>query len=74
MRTVNDIRKALKPLGYNVRTKTFSFGRSMHFINNSTKERYPSIFTTAELEEWKPLIDWLNDNVEEINAIKKSIR
>lgn len=38
MKTLNDIRKALKPLGYNVKTKTYSFGRHMSFINNLCKD------------------------------------
>jgi len=74
MKTVQDIRRALKPKGYNVKTKTFSFGRSMTFFNNITKKEVPSIFSTVTLQEWQPLLLWLKEHEVEIQIIKKSIR
>jgi len=56
--TIAQLRKLIKPMGYNVRLKTFSFGKSATYYKGKTK--CPSIFFEDTLKDWQPLFDLLN--------------
>ena len=71
MKTLNDIRKALKTLGFKVRTVTFSWGRQAIYCDADGVEM-PSIFTNNSLAKWKPLIDWGRENQEMLTLLGKN--
>lgn len=59
------LRKELKPLGFTVRTKVFSFGRYATFRHVETGEDLTfNVFTSDQLERWQPLFDWGRQNPE----------
>ena len=70
METVNDIRKAIKPLGFNIKLKSLSWGVHATYIDNTTKRAMPSIFTRETLKHWKPLIDWRKENREALKSLR----
>jgi hypothetical protein len=59
IKTIAQLRKLIKPLGYNIKTETLGFGKYATFFKN--KNECPSIFSTKALAEWKPLFDCLAD-------------
>jgi hypothetical protein len=71
MKTINDVRKQLKKIGFKLKTKNFSFGRIASY-ENTFGDSMPTIFTKETLEEWQPLIDWRKEHREELQAIGKS--
>lgn len=56
--TVSEARKELKKLGFNLRTKTFSWGPNAIITNEDRSEDMPSIFTEETRLEWLPAIEW----------------
>jgi len=56
--TILQLRKLIKPLGYNVKTKTFSFGKFGTFFKKG--DECPAIFSGKEnLAEGEPLFGFL---------------
>ena len=56
--TVKELRKKLKPLGFNVKTKSLSFGQAGIVVRISDGAELPSMFMNQEhLQQWKPAID-----------------
>ena len=55
--SIAQLRKIIKPLGFNVKVKTFGFGKSATFYKGD--EKCPSIFTEDSIKEWAPLFDLL---------------
>ena len=70
MQSITDLRKALKLIRFNVKTKTYSHGRHAHFTN-SVGDKLPTLFfTQEELAEWQPLLDYLDDHKDDLISIK----
>jgi hypothetical protein len=60
IKTIAQLRKLIKSIGYNVKTETVSFGKYATFFKG--KDECPSIFSSkAHLAEWKPLFDLLGE-------------
>ena len=57
--TVNELRKKLKSIGFNLKIETFSFGKHGSVIRNDTKETMPTMFTEESKKEWQPAIDMI---------------
>lgn len=72
LETLADLRKEIKKLGYNVKTKTLSFGRHATYVSPSGRELTFNVATSKGWEQWKPLLDFVKDNREEIKHIGKS--
>lgn len=72
LNTISDIRKAIKPLGFNIKTKQYSYGIHAAWFRLEDKRELPTIFTEATLAEWQPLLDWRKEHKEELTAIKNS--
>ena len=56
--TLKQLRAKLKPLGYTVKTKSFSFGRTGMVHRISDNQELPStFFSQTERQEWLPAIE-----------------
>lgn len=72
MESLADIRKAIKPLGFSVKTKSTSFGKHATYIHKeSGQELTFNVFSPELLERWRPLIEWGKAHSKEIDAIRK---
>ena len=69
METINEVRKAIKPLGFNIKIKSLSWGQHATYFRIIDKKEMPSIFTSDTLPEWKPIIEWRKENRELLKAI-----
>ena len=69
MEIINEIRKAIKPLGFNVKTKSLSWGQHATYFRIKDKKELPTIFTSETIKEWQQLIDWRKENNESLKAI-----
>ena len=58
IKSIAQLRKLIKPMGYNVRLKTFSFGKSATFYKGG--EKCPHIFFENTLKDWQPLFNLLS--------------
>lgn len=72
MKTIPELRKHLKAIGYNIKTKSLSFGTHASYFKIRTGKEYPSIFTHETLKEWQVLRSFLDDNLNELKELKKS--
>lgn len=71
MKTINDLRKQLKPLGFNVRTKALSWGTHAEYFRIADHKTVPTIFTHETLAEWKPFLDWRKENRVALQEIRR---
>lgn len=71
MKTLNDFRKEVKKLGYNFKVIKYSEFRSLTFTKDG-KELTGNCFTSAQLEERKPLFNFIRENEETIRGILKT--
>lgn len=56
--TIKELRNKLKPLGFNVKTKSLSFGMVGSVVRISDGAVLPEMFMNQEhLQQWKPAID-----------------
>jgi hypothetical protein len=67
---LKDLRKALKLIGFNVKTKTYSHGQHAHFTNSVGNKLPTLFFTQEELAEWQPLLDYLDGHKNDLISIK----
>ena len=71
--TLADLRRALKPLGYGLRTKRLSWGPNTTFYRLSDgHELTYDVFTPETLAIWTPLFDWLRAHEAEMKTIHKN--
>jgi hypothetical protein len=70
MKTIQDVRKAIAPLGFNIRTTSFSAGKFATWLKG--REKMPSIFTAAELKTWQPLLNWIKNNQVALGDVKRN--
>ncbi len=71
MDTLNELRKAIKSIGFGVRTKQNSFGGSATYYHIETGEKLNSnVFTAEKLLLWKPLFDFRKANNESLKRIR----
>lgn len=73
MQTLNEVRKALKKIGFKLKIETLSWGRHASYVD-SLGERMPQIFDKESLSYWQPLIDFRNTHKDELKAIAKEER
>jgi len=73
MKTLSELRKELKAIGYKVKTKSMSYGRHATFVHiASDTELTFNVFTAETLETWKPLFDFKKANKESLDIIRKA--
>jgi hypothetical protein len=72
MNTIAELRKALKPLGYGIKTKSLSWGpHATYFRIHDKVELTGNVFTPETLAEWLPLFDWIRKNVETLRDLRQ---
>lgn len=72
MKTINDVRKAIKPLGFTVKTSTSSLGRHAKYAHIATKrELIGTVFSADSLAFWKPLLDWKSANRSDLRTVRE---
>lgn len=72
METLNDLRKAIKPLGYKVRIKNLSWGPHATYIHaDSGDECTANVFTAETLAKWLPLFTWIKANAEPLRLLRE---
>ena len=75
MTTLKDVRAALKPLGYKVKTKRFSEWTSAiyHHIE-SGDDMNGNVFSQEAFEKWERLVEWKKANAEDLAIVAKNER
>jgi len=72
MKTINDIRKAIKPIGFNIKTKSLSWGKHATYFHIESKQELSfNVFTPELLEKWKPLFDWRKAHNNELKTVRE---
>jgi hypothetical protein len=73
MEKLNEVRKAIKPLGFGVKTKSTSFGKAATYYHiESGKELSFNVFTPETLATWKPLLDWRKANAQGLKVVREN--
>jgi hypothetical protein len=71
--TLADLRKAIKPLGFKVKTKSLSWGQHATYARISDGvELNGNVFTPETFAEWKPLFDFFKENTEQIKNLREA--
>jgi hypothetical protein len=75
IRTLKDLRRELKKLGFNFRIKTLSWGRHATFFHVDTGEKKGGMVMAntpegdAVIERWKPFYEFQRKHVEDLRHI-----
>lgn len=73
MKTLSDLRKAIKPLGYKIKTQSLSFGRYATLVHVETNDALTyNVFNAETLARWQPAFDFFKANAEAIDSIAES--
>ena len=58
--TLKELRKAIKPMGYKIKTKMVSWGRHLTYVHiENGKELTGNVFNSETIKPWQPLFDYL---------------
>ncbi len=72
MRTLLDVRRAIKPLGYKLKTKSVSWGRAATYIDIETgAELSFNAGNSAQWEKWIKINNWRKDHRTELKAVRE---
>ena len=72
METINDLRKAIKPLGFKVKTQRLSWGPHATYLHaESGQECTANVFTPETLAKWLPLFDWIKVNADSLRILRE---
>ena len=59
---LKELRKIIKPLGFKVKTQTFTWGRHATYIHTESGEELTcNVYTDEQQKRWKPLHEALKD-------------
>ena len=73
MMTLSDVRKAIKPLGYKLKTQLMSWGRHATYIHIASGQAMTfNVFTADLVERWKPLFDWRKAHNEGLQRVREN--
>ena len=73
MKTISELRKAIKPLGFTVKIRSLSWRPHATYIRISDKAELTSnVFTPESLAGWKPIMDFRRDNKAALQALRES--
>jgi hypothetical protein len=69
---LNEYRKALKKIGFNVKTKTLSFGVHATYKHIETNHDWTfDVFDTETLNKFNPLFNFIKENEKAILELKQ---
>lgn len=73
MKTIHDVRRAIKPLGFTVATERHSFGTSATYKHIETGEKLTyNVLNAERLAKFGPLVAWAKENADALKALQKS--
>ena len=59
---LRDLKKMIKPLGFKVRIKTLSFGKTMTYVHVATGQANTgNVYSGESIKIWQPLFDKLKE-------------
>jgi len=71
METLNDVRKAIKPLGFTVSTQKHSFGTSATYKHVESGEKLTyNVMNEERQKRWSPLVQWAKSNADSLKALQ----
>lgn len=71
MNNISELRRELKTIGYNIKTKSNSMGTFATYIRIESGEKLTgNVFTLETLKNWKPLFDWIRQHNDEISKLR----
>lgn len=72
METLTELRAAIKPLGYKIKTQRLSWGPHATYIHTeSDQECTANVFTPETLAKWTPLFDWIKTNADSLRELRE---
>lgn len=69
MQTLIELRKVLKPIGFNVKSKN---GYATYIHINTKQELNFNVFTPELLSTWQPLFTWLREHREILQELRNN--
>ena len=73
MNTLNDLRRIIKPLGFNVKTRSLSWRQHATYVRLADKaELTGNVFTPETLAQWKPILDFRRDNRAALQSLREA--
>ncbi len=72
MKTLNELRKVLKPIGFTVKTKTFSHGAHAQYETLDGNKLTSNVFSEDQYAMWEPLFAWKEEHQSELKTLKEN--
>lgn len=72
MQTINELRKALKPLGFTVKTKAYSHGTHATYESLDGNKLTYDVFTQETMPIWKKLFIWKEEHRNALKALREN--
>lgn len=69
VKSLREVRSQIKDLGFKLKIKSMSFGRSAVYTKMDGREM-PDIFTSDSLQQWQPLVDWQHENNDDLKELR----
>jgi len=71
MENLTELRRELRKIGFGVKTKTFSFGKSATYYHIATgKQLKSNVYSADDLIFWKVLFDFRKANNADLKVIR----
>ena len=73
MKTIQELRKAIKLLGFKVSTQSMSYGQHATYKTLDSKHSLTySVFSQETLAIWSPLFAWRKEHREELKELREA--
>lgn len=73
MKSLSDLRKALKPLGFRVKTAGLSWGRHATYGHTASGDWLTyNVFSQEQAERWAPLFNFIREHRDAIKAVAEA--
>lgn len=72
MLTMNELRRALKPIGFTVKTKSYSHGSHATYETLDGNKLTYNVFTQETMPLWKALFTWKNEHQAELKELREA--
>jgi hypothetical protein len=72
MKTINELRKQLKVIGFTVKTKSYSHGTHATYESLDGNKLTYNVFTQDTFPIWKKLFDWKEQHKKELKLLREN--
>ena len=72
MKTLNELRKALKTINFTVKTKKWSHGTHALYEALDGKKLTANVFSEYQYAMWEPLFAWKEEHQAELKILKEN--